>query len=515
MTTRNFRPVLTVICTVFFVLGCGVSDEAPEPTRPNILFAISDDQSWLHAGAYGDTVVRTPAFDRIACEGVLFTHAFTASPSCTPSRSAILTGQDIWRLGEGGVLLSPLPAEFDVFPLMLEQAGYAIGNTGKAWGPGSWRDGGRDRDPVGPSLNDAKVDAVPKGTRPTDYAANFELFLDAKPDGQPFFFWYGASEPHRPYAVGSGVEGGKSLDDVKVPPFMPDTPEIRGDILDYYMEVEWFDAHLAKMLAALEARGELENTLIVVTSDNGMPFPRAKTNLYDYGVRMPLAVRWGAEVPAGRTVDDFVNHIDFAPTFLKAAGVEPAAAMTGRSLVDLLRSEKQGRVDPDRDYVVTAIERHTWCRDDGLGYPSRAIRNYDFLYIRNYAPDRWPAGGPRFVSSHQGFFGDIDDGASKEFMMRPEARSEFVREFELSFGKRPAEELYETASDPAQIQNLADDAAYAEVKQQLRSTLEAYLAEHDDPRTDGKSPWDAYTYYYKVGPQEYVDYETLSRPETP
>lgn len=477
--------------------GCGPAPESPPPAkRPNMLFAISDDVSWLHKGASGDKVVQTPAFDRVAREGVLFTHGFTAAPSCTPSRSAVLTGQHIWRLQEGGLLFGTLPAKYDVYPLMLEAAGYHVGYTGKGWGPGDYQAGGRDRYPIGRSFNDRRDDSVPEGISEIDYAANFEDFLQAKPADQPFCFWFGASEAHLPYSEGAGVAAGKKLEDVSVPPFLPDSDAVRSNILDYYVEIEWFDAHLERIVGMLEQAGELDNTLIVVTSDNGMPFPRAKTTLYDWGVRMPLAVRWGDRVKGGRVVDDFVSHTDFAPTFLAAAGLEPHAEMTGRSLLDVLFSEDQGRVDPARDKVFTAIERHTWCRPDGVPYPVRAIRNHDYLYIHNYEPGRWAAGDPDFDSPHQGIYGDVDNCETKTFMLQPANRKKFPREFELCFGKRPAEELYDVRQDVGQINNLAGEAEYAEVKQKLREQLEQYLAATKDPRAEGRSPWDDYPYYF-------------------
>ena len=253
--------------------GCGAAEEPPSLDPPNILFAISDDQSWPHAGAYGDTNVSTPAFDRVAREGALFTHSFSAAPSCTPSRGAVLTGQAIWRLGEAGMLMGTFPPELDVFPRLLEDAGYDIGYTGKGWGPGDYQAAGRTEYPIGPAYNDRKYESVPDGIRNIDYATNFEQFLAAREDGKPFCFWFGASEPHRSYEKGAGLRKGKTIEAVSVPAFLPDTEEIRSDILDYYVEIEWFDSHLGRMIEALDEAGELDNTLIVVTSDKRHAVP--------------------------------------------------------------------------------------------------------------------------------------------------------------------------------------------------------------------------------------------------
>ncbi len=478
-------------------LSAPLTANSPAP-RPNILLCISDDQSWLHAGAYGDKVVKTPHFDRIARQGVLFTRAFCAAPSCTPSRSALLTGQDIWRLERGGVLFGALPAKFKVYPRLLEDSGYTVGFTGKGWAPGNYKAGGRDADPTGNSYMKRRNIEQP-GDRISrwDYAGNFEDFLKDREPGQPFCFWYGAWEPHRPYESGVGLRAGGNPEEVVVPEFLLDTPEIRKDILDYYFEIEWFDRHLGRMIALLEEAGELENTIIVVTSDNGMPFPRAKSTLYDHGVRMPLAICWGRQVKPGRVVDDLVSLTDLAPTFLEAAGLPVPAEMTGRSLLNILRSDKAGQVDPTRDRIFTALERHAWSRPDGATYPMRALRTAAWLYIRNYEPQRWPMGDPDFVSSHMGFYGDVDDGPTKTYMIEHQEDPAVATLFQLSFGQRAAEELYDLAKDPCQLRNLAADPAVAEVKQRLRDQLERHLCQTNDPRMQGKAPWDQYPYYFK------------------
>lgn len=466
-----------------------------EPVRPpNILLAYSDDQSYPHASVLGDQVVRTPAFDRVAREGVLFTHSFTACPSCTPSRSALLTGRPIWRIGEAGVLYGTLPPEHPLFTHLLEDAGYHVGFVGKPWAPGDWRAGGLERHPIGTEYAARLEPDPPPGIDTRDYAANFEEFLAVRPPDSPFFFFFGATEPHRDYEPGIGERSGLDPSSVDVPPYLPDAPEVRSEILDYYYEIEHYDRHLGRMLEALERIGELDNTLVIVTSDNGMPFSRTKATLYDSGTRMPTAVRWGDRVPAGRRVNDLISHLDFAPTFLEAAGLDPIESHDGRSLVPLLVAAADGRPDPLRDHVITAMERHTWCRPDGATYPMRAIRTSEHLYIRNFEPDRWPTGGPEFISSNKAPHGDIDDGPFKDFMLRPETRRDFPREFDMGFGKRPLEELYDCGADPYQMRNLAGDPEQEEVRARLWARLEAALRDSGDPRIEGRDPWQEYAY---------------------
>lgn len=472
------------------VIACGA---AWAQERPNILFVITDDQSAMHAGAYGDTATKTPAFDRIAREGVLFEHAYAASPSCAPSRSAILTGRHIWEVEEGGILLGMLRSKFKVFTLMLEDSGYQLGATGKTWGPGRLGPGWT-RNIFGKVFAEERTIEPAPGINPTDYAANFDQFFAERDETKPFFFWLGTTEPHQSYDVGAGERAGKNLEDARLPPWLPDTPETRGEILDYGLEIEHADNHLARAIATLKAAGELDNTLIIVTSDHGNPLPRSKCNLYDGGTRVPFAVRWPGHIPAGRRVDDFVSLTDVAPTLLEIAGVDVPEEVSGRSLWPVLRSHDSGLVDESRSFVVTAFERHTVARRNAVGYPMRAIRTDRWAYIRNYEPERWPAGDPDYNAPPQGLFGDVDRGAAKSYLIE-NAESDEVRPYYLmSFGRRPAEELYDMEDDPYQLHNIAADPAFMETKQRLQWQLEEYLRGHDDPRMRGENPWDGYAF---------------------
>jgi N-sulfoglucosamine sulfohydrolase len=441
--------------------------------RPNILFVIADDWSFPHAGAYGDPVVRTPVFDRIAREGVLFRNAFAAAPSCTPSRASLLTGRPVHQLEEGGTLWGSLPAKFDVYPDLLEAAGYVVGSTRKGWGPGNVEAAGRTRNPAGPPF------------------PNFNSFFMQLPKDKPFCFWFGSNDPHRPYDPGAGAKSGLTADKVVVPRFLPDTPEVRADLLDYYSEVERLDREVGEIIAALDAAGQLDNTLIVWTSDNGMPFPRAKANLYDGGTRVPLAIRLPGTVKGGRTLDDFVVLTDLAPTLLDFAGVKAPPTMTGRSLMPLLAGQSQA----GRDRVFLERERHANVRRGDLSYPARAVRTKDFLYIRNFRPERWPAGDPEMYFA-VGDFGDIDGGPSKDLLLTRRTDPSIARFFTLATAKRPAEELFDLRRDPGQLENVARQSAYARTKQDLRAALDRWMRDTADPRaTTDDDRWDRYPYY--------------------
>ena len=485
------RALLASVAPAAFSVACRKS------ARPNFLFVLADDQSFPHAGAYGCPGIRTPAFDRVARQGVLFANSFCASPSCTPSRSAILTGRHMWQVEQAGLLYGTIPPKYPLVTHQLADAGYHVGYTGKGWGPGDWQAGGLTRNPTGAEFNSRQFATLPReGLDTRDYAANFADFLRQRPARAPFFFWFGATEPHRAYARGAGLATGHRLDEVSVPAYWPDTPEVRGDILDYYAEIEWLDRQLERALGVLAATGELDNTLIVVTSDNGMPFPRAKVNLYDRGIHMPLAMRWGSRFRGGRTVDDIVQHIDFAPTFLEAAGLPVPEGMAGRSLLPLLDSGRSGGIDPSRDAAFTGMERHVMARPEGAGYPMRSIRTRAHLYIRNFTPDRWPTGGD-FLSSNRTPHGDVDASPIADFMLDPTHRASFPRQYEFCFGRRPAEELYDLRSDPDQVRNLALEQ-HSQLGP-LRARLEEYLRKTGDPRIEGRDPWQDYVYYQTTG----------------
>ena len=494
-------------CVALFVLSAFGSVVLADQ-RPNILFCISDDQSFAHTGANGDPVVKTPAFDQIAKEGLRFVHAFCDAPTCGPSRSAILTGQPIWRLEEAGNIHSTLPAKFATYTETLQREGYVIGSTGKAWGPGRLEPGGRTENPAGPPVELRKQQPPHGGISNKDYAGNFEEFLSNAGDDKPFCFWLGTHEPHRGFQAGVGKATGKDLNAIVVPPIFPDNMVVRSDIADYLVEVEHFDRMVGRAIKSLEQRGRLDNTIVVITSDHGMPFPRAKASLYDAGSRVPLAIRWpkGIRSP-GRDVLEFVNLSDLAPTFLEVAGVEVPKMMCARSLKAILEAKPK-----NYDAAFIAMERHDGCRRGGKGYPCRAIRTESFLYIYNFEPSRWPSGSPDpAVCARSIPFGEVDSSPTKTFLMENRNRYGIAKLAELAFGMRPAEELYDLVSDPHQIVNVAGSREFADVQVSLRDRLFHHLRETQDPRVvGGEVEWDFYPYYGRISTN---DWKVDQRPE--
>lgn len=475
--------IFTRACAAAALLGCSLTGAIAQDKRPNIFLAIADDWGYPHAGAYGDPVVKTPVFDRIAREGVLVKSAFCSSPSCTPSRGALLTGQYHWRLEENANLWSTLQTKFTTYPEILEKAGYFIGKSRKAWGPGRLEPGGRNVDPAGPNFQ------------------NFSEFLKTAPVDKPFCYWFGSVDPHRPYEWQSGARSGMELARVKVPAALPDNDLTRNDVADYFFEVQRFDRELGEALKILEETHRLNNTIVIITGDHGMPFPRGKSNLYDLGAHVPLAIRWlDGRIKGEQVIDDFVSLIDLAPTILEAAGIKPQPEMTGKSLLPRLRGESK---EVHRDHVIYGKERHVPSQETGnrSGYPSRALRNKDFLYIRNFRPELWPNGISDASQAHIGnSFADTDNGPSKTFLMEHRDDPEVKRYFELSFAKRPAEELYDLKSDPDQLVNVAGDPKFADTLKRLALQLETELRETSDPRVvGGGERFDEYPYY--GGPQ--------------
>ena len=497
---------------------------AAEPKRPNLLFIFADDWGRF-ASAYGkldgpgspNDVVKTPNFDRIAREGTLVRQAFVSAPSCTPCRSALLSGQHFWRTGRAAILQGAVWDEsIPTYPRLLAQAGYHMGKTGKVWSPGNPADIPYGR-PV-PSFQKAGMrfnsfskfgtDQVKSGdsidscrrTLLREVRGNFEDFLSKRPSQAPFGYWFGPTNVHRKWAKGSGKAlWGIDPDSLKgmLPPFLPDIPEMREDFADYLGEVQALDAYAGELLDALEKAGELDNTLVVMSGDHGPPgFPHGKCNLYDFGSRVALALR-GPGVEKGKVSDTLVSLPDLAPTFLEMAGVKPPATMTANSLQSLGVINGSGEIDRKtmlRDAVFIGRERHyPTARDGGLPYPQRAIRTKDHLYIINFRPDRWPLGDPRQLqggtptweklANNTGVtLSDEDAGPAKAWLVLNRDTAQGKPFFDHAYGKRPAEELYVLSDDPHQMRNRAGEKTLEGIRKNLRERLLKTLEETGDPR---------------------------------
>ena len=520
---RRFNSLGAVQFLIFAIVVATVNlVVASEPKRPNILFAFADDWGRF-ASAYAkldgpgtiNDVLKTPSFDRLANEGVLFRRTFVSAPSCTPCRSALLSGQHFWRTGRGAILRGAVwDGTHAAWPLLLRDSGYHIGETYKVWSPGTPGDapfgagkhgyeraGGRFNQfsqTVTKLVADGKPLEAAKQELYDEVLANFNAFLqDRKPD-QPFCYWFGPTNVHRKWIKGSGKKlWGIDPDQLqgKMPPFLADVPEIREDLADYFGEVQAYDTMLGLLVKRLEEIGESNNTLIAVSGDHGAPgFPHGKCNLYDFGSSVSLAIRWPG-TPGNRVVDDLITLPDLAPTFLEAAGIVPPDAMTGRSLMNILKSDRSGQVEPQRTAVYIGRERHVEnARADFMPYPQRAVRTHEYLYIINFRPDRYPLGdhyrlngsnpptAEELTEDTRVSLPDEDAGPAKAWLVSQRDNSQWKWLFQHAYDKRPREELYDLKVDPHQMKNVANDAKYADIRRQLELQLMTELSSTGDPR---------------------------------
>jgi N-sulfoglucosamine sulfohydrolase len=516
---------MTRIILLFAVLaGClaGTPASGADVRRPNILFLFADDWG-RHAQIYTETdcpggvndVVRTPHFDRLARQGVLFRNAHVNAPSCTPCRSALLSGQYFWRTGRAAILQGAVwdPA-IPSYPLLLKEAGYHIGKTYKVWSPGtppdapyggqqfSYEQAGRRFNQFSQNATRLVDEGMPiaqsKQVLYDEILANFRAFLADRQDDQPFCYWFGPTNVHRKWIKGSGKSlWGLDPDDLKdkMPPFLPDVHEVREDLVDYFGEIMAFDAAVGLLLDEVKQAGELDNTLVVISGDHGAPgFPHGKCNLYSFGTGVALAIA-GPGVRGGRVVEDFVNLMDLAPTFLETGGVAIPEVMTGRSLWPVLKSDGRGQVDPQRDFVVTGRERHVeMARAGHLPYPQRAIRTADHALIINFRPDRYPLGDPYLLDGPDPptveeltettfvTLPDEDAGPTKAWMVTHRNDPKWKPLFDAVYGKRPRVELYDLTKDPHEVNNVAEDPAYAQIREQFEQRLMDELQRTGDPR---------------------------------
>ncbi|HEY6168473.1 MAG TPA: sulfatase [Verrucomicrobiae bacterium] len=512
---KTFAFVLAALCVL-----CVRASAADQ--RWNILFVFADDwgrYASCYKGLDGrptiNDVVKTPNVDRVAREGVLFKNAFVNAPSCTPCRSSLLSGRYFFNTGRGAILNGAIwDSAIPSFPLLLRDAGYSIGKSYKVWSPGTPADapiGGQEYayEKHGRAPNNFSEEATARVEKGMTVAkareeilaqvrGNFDDFLAARKPGQPWLYFFGPTTTHRTWIKGSGKKlWGIEPDSLKgrMPKFLPDVPEVREDVADYLGESQAVDAYVGELLKRLEETGEAARTLVVLSGDHGMPgVPAGKCNLYDHGVSVALVMR----VPGGkggRIVNDFVRLPDLAPTFMEVGGVKPPDGLYGRTLVPLLKSDKSGLIDPTRDWVITGRERHVaTAREGNLPYPMRSLHTPEFVYIRNFAPDRWPMGSPKGVTARETpefdalqdttytAFADMDASPTKAWLITHRDDTEWKWHYEFAFGKRPAEELYDLRKDPDQVKNVAADPAYAKQKQQLSERLIKLLTDAKDPR---------------------------------
>jgi len=520
------KKLLWSLCLLPLILSSAELKRTEAQQQPNILFCFADDWG-RYASIYAELeeqpslnqIVKTPNIDRVAREGALFRRAFVNAPSCTPCRSSLLSGRYFFNTGRGAILHT---AEWDdsipSFPHLLRDAGYHIGETYKVWSPGTPNDapfgaGKHAYEMAGNLPNNFSENVTEMMSRGESIEAarekiygqvrqNFDAFLADRKPGQPWLYWFGPTNTHRRWTKGSGQKiWGIDPDSLKgkLPPFLPDVHEVREDLADYLGEVQAYDAYIGVLLKRLEEAGELDKTLIVISGDHGMPgVTNGKCNLYDFGTGVALAMRWPKVIEKSRVIDDLTSLPDLAPTFLEAAGVPIPKGVDARSLLSVLRSKKSGQVEVDRNRVISGRERHVaFANSDNLPYPQRALRTHDYLYVRNFAPERWPLGTPVTVTDASGpsqadletntyaAFPDMDAGPTKAWLVLNRNDSKWKKYYDIAFGRRPAEELYDLRKDPHQTRNVAAEPGYKSARERLASQLMKILADAGDPRVTG------------------------------
>ena len=410
--------------------------------RPNFIIFIADDQAWNDVGCYGHPSIRTPNIDKLAKDGIKFEYAFLTCASCSPTRCSVITGRYPHSTG-ARELHQSLPANQIAFPGLLKQAGYYTAMAGK------WHLG-----------QDAKknFDMVARGGGPS----SCEKWVDTlknRPKDKPFFMWFASVDPHRPYSPNTIDEPHKP-EDVVVPPFLPDVPETRKDLAMYYDEITRMDDFIGQVLKELDKQSVAENTFVLFFSDNGRPFPRCKTTIYDSGVRTPLIVRWPKKVKTGTVCSNLVSVVDIAPTICELARVELSSRFQGKSFAPLL-------ADPNKSIREYIFAEHNW--HDYQAH-ERAVRSKQYLYIRNSfpkLPGTPPADavrGPTFQNMRK---------LRNEKKLPPHQMTCFVT-------PRPAEELYDVQKDPHSMNNLSYDPIYEDVLKKMRKVFQNWSQETDD-----------------------------------
>lgn len=441
---RYFFVCITALTVLF---GCN-RKSGSSWERPNFIIMIADDAAWNDVGAYGHPHIQTPNIDRLANDGLLFTNAFLTTSSCSPSRASIMTSQYPHNTG-APELHMPLPGDKIIFPGVLKKMGYYTASAGK------WHLGPKRTD------FDTIVGGGPSG------CDNWVNVLKSRPKDKPFFLWLAAIDPHRDYKENI-IPSPHTKQDVIVPPYLPDNDSTRKDLALYYDEISRLDSYIGAVLDELESQGVVNNTMVIYMSDNGRPFPRCKTRLYDSGIKTPFIVRWPAKVEGGKVTHSLISSIDIGPTLLELAGANIPEQFQGNPFSKIL-------ID-----VIAKTRNEVYAEHNWHDYQAheRAVRNENYLYIRNAFPEfnaSPPADAVRSIT-YQKMIELYEKGGLEEDQM------------DCFIAPRPAEELYDVVNDPHQLTNLADNPEYADVLKQMRKKLDIWIENTNDSIPSNPTP---------------------------
>ena len=439
-----------VIFCLFGASACQQTSKTSTP--PNLILIIADDMGWDDAGAYGHPYIRTPYLDQLASEGMRFDSAFLTTSSCSPSRASIITG--LYPHNTGAEQLHwPLPEGKQTYVELLKEAGYWTAQAGK-WHLGEAVKGHFDVVKDGQTIGfDEDAEVFDKVRRDGSGAEDWLSLLEERPPAQPFFLWLAAVDPHRSYEAGI-IDTPHTIEEVIVPPYLPDTESVRRDLALYYDEITRMDQYIGNVIGELEKQAIADNTLILFISDNGRPFPRDKTTLFDGGIKTPWIVRWPAQIAPGQISNSLVSSVDIAPTFLSLAGVSIPDTFEGMDVSSLF-------ANPD-DVVRDAIyaEDHWHDHDDF----SRAVRTTEYKYIRNFFT-QFPNTPPADALTSPTFASILE--------LKQEDALNDVQSF-IFDTPRPPEELYAVGQDPHELLNLAQDSSYNTQLELMRQRLQGF-----------------------------------------
>ena len=421
-----------------------VAAQKSKALRPNIVLIIGDDIGADDIGCYGNQQVKTPIIDKIAREGLRFTNAFLTTSSCSPSRCSIISGRYPHNSG-AAELHTPLPPEVAIFPELLKNAGYYTAQAGK-WHMGEYAKRGFD------VVNDKSKD---NGDGGEDM---WVRTLQQRTKQKPFFMWLASYDAHRPWGQNS-FAGTNRPDNLLLPSYLADAENTRIDLAKHYDEVTRFDYYIGQVEAELEKQGVLDNTIIIIIGDNGRPFPRAKTRVYDSGMQTPLLIKWNKTIKTDIS-QSLISVIDIAPTILDVAGVTILPSFQGTSFKKII-------FNPSLEFRKYVFSEHNWHDYEAL---ERTVRTKDFLYVLNLRASLSNPGAADITSSPS--FKDLENIRDSGKLSAAQA--------DVFIAPRPFEELYDCRQDPMQLVNVASVKSYADQLASLRKTMAQWQLETKD-----------------------------------
>ncbi|MDE0571762.1 MAG: sulfatase [Verrucomicrobiales bacterium] len=453
---------------LILLLG-GVARADLAGSRPNMVIIIADDMAWNDCSLYGNKGLPTPNIDQLATQGMRFDRAFLTISSCSPSRASIITGRYPHQT-DAEQLHWPIPKDQVTFTERLMKAGYWTASVGKFHMGEAMKDrfhvvkeadmSGFIVSPEGKFQESAEGDAK-------SGAAQWVQTMRQRPKDRPFFLWLAALDPHRPYDQ-KILNNPTKPENVTLPPYVPDTPEVRGDYALYYDEIRRLDRFVGEVMTELKSQNIDRNTMVLFISDNGRPMPRDKTTLYDSGIRTPWIVRWPGKIKAGSVNEELVSSVDIARTFMELAGVEYGNSFVGKSFLKMM--ENPGTVI--RDYVFGEKNWHDF--SDRCRY----VRDKRFKYIRNLYPQY--ANTPSADALRSPVF-RVMQKLHNTHKLNTAQQNCFIK-------PRPMEELYDLENDPHELENLAGKTEYGDVLNRLRAGLRGWQKRTNDMEPEFEAP---------------------------